>query len=63
MECEEGEPPTSSYSDNIMNSFYDIFPNARPITTPHVTDDQEKKEPEEEPEEEEKEKKEKEQEE
>jgi len=46
-----------------MNRYCDIFPNVRPINTPHVTDDQEKKEPEKEPEEEEKEKKEKEQEE
>ena len=39
-ECEEEESPTSSYSNNIMNRYYDIFPNVRPINTPHDADDQ-----------------------
>jgi len=31
MEPEEEAAPTSSFPNNIMNRYYDIFPNARPI--------------------------------
>ena len=39
-EPEEEESPISSSPNNIMNRYYHIFPNARPINTPHDADDQ-----------------------